>query len=106
MQYSFEAKCVLVMEQKEGEKASKHLQTKFNLDVSPNLDKTQYIDKYDLPTREGAQVLTNVFIQGLIGNIHASNQKGFWNDAEHLRFIISELERGFIEITKIDESTF
>lgn len=106
MEFSFEAKCVLQLEHKKGSKKSNHLETKFNLDVSNNLNRKQYIDENDLPTKDGSKVLTNVFVQGLIGNIHQAHEKGYWNDAEHLRYIISELERGFVSIVKVDSSTF
>ena len=102
----FESKCVLEVEHTKGAKTTKHLSTKFNLDVSDNLDKSQYIDAEGVPTQAGTKVLTNNFVQGLIGNIHQAHDKGYWDSAEHLRYIISELERGFIEITNSDTSTF
>lgn len=106
MKLSFEGRCVVEVEHEPGMEKPKHLQTKFNLDVSLNLDRKQYLDKEGLPTGPGVKTLSNVFVQGLIGNIHHAHQKGFWNDADHLRYIISELERGFVQITKTDTSTF
>lgn len=102
----FESKCVLELEHTKGEKTTKHLSTKFNLYVSDNLDKSQYIDAEGVPTQVGTKVLTNNFVQGLIGNIHQAHDKGYWDSAGHLRYIIAELERGFIEITNSDTSTF
>lgn len=106
MKFEFEGKCVLQMEHQPGEKTSTHVQSKFNLDVSRNLDRKQYLDAEGLPTADGAKALTNVFIQGLVGNIHLAQKKGYWNESEHIRYIISELERGFIQNAKIGESTF
>lgn len=106
MKFDFVGRCVLTMEHQPGMKTSKHVETKFNLDVSRNLDKKQYLDEDDLPTAAGVKALTNVFIQGLVGNIHHANEKGYWNDAEHIRYIISELERGFVQIAKTDKSNF
>ena len=106
MKFSFEAKCVIQLEHEKGMQTSKHLQTKFNLDCSSNLDRSKYLDSEDLPTKDGCKTLTNVFVQGSIGNIHHGQEKGFWNDAEHIRYIISELERGFVAIANTDTSTF
>lgn len=102
----FESKCVLEVEHTEGAKTTKHLATKFNLEVSENLDKSQYIDADGVPTAAGTKVLTNNFVQGLIGNIHQAHDKGYWDSAEHLRYIIAELERGFIAVTNSDTSNF
>lgn len=105
MIFDFEGRCVLQMEHKQGDKTSSHVQTKINLDVSRNLDRSQYLED-DLPTAAGSKVLTNVFVQGLIANIHNAHERGFWNDAEHIKYIISELQRGFVEIPIVGESTF
>jgi hypothetical protein len=106
MEFSFEAKVVLTLEHKTGMTRSKHISTDFNLDVSQNLNKKEYLNEKDLPTSKGSQVLTNVLIQGLIGNIHMAHQKGYRDSAEHLRFIIAELERGFIHVANVEESNF
>lgn len=106
MVFEFEGKCVLQIEHEPGMQTSKHVQTKFNLDVSRNLDRKQYLDEEDLPTAAGVKALTNLFVQGLVGNVHHAHQKGYWNDAEHIRYIISELERGFVQIANSDSSTF
>jgi hypothetical protein len=66
------------------------------LSVSDNLDKSKYLDSDDLATEVGALVVTQVLVQGLIGNIHYAHNKKYRDSAEHLRFIISELERGFV----------
>jgi hypothetical protein len=106
MEFSLEGRCVLELEHKAGSKISKHVQTKFALTVSKNLDSSKYNDKDGNLTKEGSHVLTNVFVQGLIGNIHLAHKEGFRNDAEHLRYIISELERGFIENVEVGTGKF
>jgi hypothetical protein len=106
MKFSFEAKVVLTLEHKKGMETSKHVATDFNLEVVGELDRKQYLDKEDLPTEAGSKVLSNVLVQGLVGNIHMAHEKGFRNSSEHLRWIISELERGFVAITYTDKSTF
>lgn len=86
-----------------GASSSTHVATDFRLDVSKHLDQSQYNDKRGLPTAMGSHALTNVFVQGLIGNIHHAHKNGFKNDAEHLRYIIEQLERGFVAIAEVGE---
>lgn len=76
--------------------------TNISMGLSENLDKSYYLDKEEYPTEEGVKTLTNAFIQGLVGNIHYAHQKNYRDSAEHLRFIISELERGFVEIVTVN----
>lgn len=106
MQFSFEAKVVLTLEHKPGATTSKHVSTDFNLEVIGQLDRKQYLDAQDLPTKAGSQVLSNVLIQGLVGNLHMAHEKGFRDSAEHLRWIISELERGFATVAHVEQSHF
>lgn len=44
----------------------------------------------------GADLITTTLVESLCAHIHACNQYGLRNDAEHLRNVISELERGFV----------
>ena len=43
---------------------------------------------------------------GLVGNIHNGHSQKHWDSAEHLRYIISELERGFVQVTHLKKSEF
>lgn len=106
MKFSFEAKVVLTLEHAPGMPKSKHVSTNFNLEVDPVLDRTQYLNNEDLPTKDGSKVLSNVLVQGLIGNIHFAHEQGFRDSAEHLRWIIEELTRGFATVANVDKSTF
>lgn len=106
MEFSFEARVVLTLEHEKGSTASKHVATDFNLYLGGPLDKKQYLDNQDLPTEVGSKALSNVLIQGLVGNIHMAHEKGFRDSAEHLRWIISELERGFVSVGKVKSSKF
>lgn len=100
----FKTTCSLTLEH-DGKNKPKHRETKFNLEVSPNLDRAAYLNK-GMPTAEGASVITQIFIQGLIANIHACHQKKYRDSADHLRYIMAELQRGFIEVVTIDEGFF
>jgi hypothetical protein len=106
MEFTIEGRCVVTLEHKEGQNTSSHVATDFNLDVSKNLNRKQYLDKEDLPTKDGTKALTQCFVQGLVGNIHQAHQKGYWDSAEHLRYIIAELERGFATVANAYTSNF
>lgn len=96
----------LKLEYQKGAGNSQHRGTEFNLDMSDNLNRDQYIDNEGLPTKEGSMVTSNVLVQGLVANIHLSHQKEFLDSASHLRWIISELERGFVTVADIHKSNF
>lgn len=104
MEFNFKAECVLTLEHNKGK--TKHLSTDFNLELSEGLNKDVYLDKEGLPTKQGSEALTNVFIQGLVGNIHQAHENGYRDSAEHLRYIIAELERGFVAVTEVTKSYF
>lgn len=105
MEFSFEATVKLTLEHKKGSETSSHVATDFNLDVSTNLDKKQYLYE-DLPTKNGSEMLTEVLVQGLIGNIHFSDQKGFKTSPQHLREIIAKLEKGFASVATVKPHNF
>lgn len=106
MEFTLEAKVVLTLEHKKGMRFSNLVATDFNLEVSDNLERSQYLDKENLPTELGSKGLSNVLIQGLVGNIHFAHEKGFQDSATHIRWIISELERGVASTANIKKSTF
>lgn len=106
MEFTFEGKVVLTLSHNKGDKSSKHVSTDINLFVGKGLKKDQYLDEEDLPTEEGTRSLTQCFVQGLVGNIHQGHEKGYWDSAEHLRYIISELERGFVTVANVSTSNF
>lgn len=106
MQFQIEGISVVTLDHTAGEKTSKYIKTDFNLSVSKNLDKKHFIDKNGYPTEKGTKALTQCFVQGLIGNIHNAHKEGFWDSAEHLRYIIAELEKGFVAPANVSKSTF
>jgi hypothetical protein len=69
----------------------------FALELSDNLDESAYFEKDGKLKEEGIKAVTNVLVQALLGNIHSGHQNKKYDSAEHLRFIIKELERGFVE---------
>jgi hypothetical protein len=106
MEITFEGRCLITLEHRESDNKSSLISTDFNLHVSKNLEESMYFDEELMPNGAGSKALTQCFIQGLVGNIHYSHEKGFRDSAEHLRYIISELERGFIQIADIKKSNF
>lgn len=91
---------------KEGHNRVQHLGVGFAIDVTEPLNKEQYVDEDGVPNKNGCFIATSVMVQGLLANIHVSHQQGFRDSAEHLRYIIAELERGFIEVPTIEKGTF
>lgn len=74
------------------------------LELDKSWDESKYINDNGTPTVKGTKTITNILIQGLVANIHGAHQTKQWDSAEHLRYIISELERGFVQIGDIDQS--
>lgn len=106
MEFQFEGKSVITLKQKD-DKKSTLVAIDFNLDVlSKEVDKDVYINKEGLPTQIGTKTLTQCFIQGLVGNIHQAHENGYWDSAEHLRYIIAELERGFSTVAEVSKGNF
>lgn len=97
MEFTFYGWCTLTLDYQPGAEGSKHISTDFNLEFPEKsiLSVEGYIDENGHPTAEGSKVLTEIFLQGLIGNIHIAHKKGFRDDVEHLMYIISKLEQGF-----------
>jgi hypothetical protein len=106
MEFEIEGRCVVTLDYSESDATSTHVSTDFNLDISKNVERKNFFDKEDLLTADGSKALSQCFIQGLIGNIHYAHQKGIWDSAEHMRYIISELERGFVIQANVSQSYF
>ena len=106
MEFSFKAEVVLNLKCNKGDKTSKHVSTDFNLEVSRNLDASNYLDSERLPTKEGCKVLTECLVQGLAANLHHAHQGGYRDSAEHLRHIIAQLEKAFVARTEISKGHF
>jgi hypothetical protein len=105
MEFSMTAKVVLTLDHTPGEKTSKHVSTDFNLEVSDPLDPKMYLEN-GIPNAEGTRSITNLLIQGLIGNIHAGDKMGYRDSASHLRYVIGELERGVFTVADTKKSFF
>jgi hypothetical protein len=100
MKFSFDAIVRLTLNHEKGSTTSTHIATDLRLEPGRGLDLKQYLD-HGRATKEGSRVLTKVLVSGLAANIHAAHQKGYKDSAEHMREIIAELERQFIEPAKV-----
>ncbi len=74
---------------------------KYRLEISDNLDPDLYYDAEHL-TMDGVKATSNCLIMGLVSNIHYAHKRGIRNDAEHIRWIIAELERGLATNFTVD----
>jgi len=103
IEFGFRAICELELRHKKGDTTSKHVATSFNLSVTNNLNRDSYFTTDGLLNSEGSKVLTNVFVQGLIGNIAQAAKNGFEDPQVHLERIITDLKKGIefdIQVTK------
>lgn len=86
----------------DGENKSTLQETSVRLEISKNLDKKKYLQKDGIPTGEGIKPMTLAFIQGLIANVKVADKRGWWKEADHMRYIIDELNRAFVSVHNSD----
>lgn len=79
-------------------------ETKVLLECS-NREARAWKDNKGVVNEIGMKAQTQGLIQGLVANIHYAHQKEMWNSAEHLRYIINELERGFAFANAMADTT-
>ena len=103
MEAFFSAEVVLCVDIDPKTKKAFHEFTQFNLLVEGPVHESAYLDETGLVNKEGSKALSTTLVQGLVANIHMAHEKGFRDSAEHLRWIIAELERGFVAIVDIKE---
>ena len=91
-------------EHENGAPTSTLKQVDLRLEVSGNLDKSNYVDD-GLPLKEAAKPIASTLVAGLLANIKNCHDKGWWKDHEQMHWIIDALERGFVEHTTVREAT-
>lgn len=101
-EFFFTATSELHLSSVDGEKKSVHEGCNLRLDVSEGLNKSRYLQN-DLPTKDGCHALTLTLVSAISVNIHYAHENGFRDSAEHLRYIISELERQFVQVPTISK---
>ena len=106
MRFGFQAVATIELEYSKEQTKSKLVASQITIDVSANLNKRAYINEDGAPTADGAKAMTNTFIAGLTANIHHSQKYGYWNESDHIRFIIEELQKGFVAQVKTTVEPF
>lgn len=103
MKYSFVVASKVIAEANFERGTSSMISCDVKLFADPKVE-SDWRDKNGELNKEGLKVQTQGLIQGLIANIHYAHQMGLWDSAEHLRYIIKNIERGFsaanVEATK------
>lgn len=105
MEFYFTVKARMSLSNTKGSGVSKLNSVDLGLEMSPNLQYDKYVSNGEL-TEEGSKVVTTTLCSALIAQIKNAHHYGLRDDAEHLRFVISELERGFVaqaDVEKIQE---
>lgn len=74
-------------------KTSQLIETKFKLEISPNLDQRIYLVDDTEPTHEGSKRLLSMFIVGLANVLKYQNSKGWCSLDEGYKSTVSELDR-------------
>ena len=101
MEFSFEVMTELLMDHQKGSTGSVVKASWQSLKLSPNLDKSQYLNGDNTPNAEGCKAITTTLVQGLINNLHYAHEQGYRDSAEHLRSIITHLEKGFASVVTV-----
>lgn len=101
----FEGRARLHLKQEPGAKTSQASHTDIRLETSSNVNKQVYYDGQGNMRQPALKPLTQTFIQGLIANVKYGHDRGWWNESEHMRYIIDELGRSFATPTEKPEDS-
>jgi hypothetical protein len=105
MEISFTGMARITLEWHKGMEMPKLLTADVGLSLSDNLDADHYVERgTTMPNGiAGVKALTQALLQGLQANIRAAHHHKHWNESEHIRYVIDELQRGFVEQIEIGE---
>lgn len=103
--YHFTAISKITLEHHTGEPTSILKTCDLRLEVSGNLDRTQYIDGKGLPRKKALKPISNALAAGIAANIRMGHEKGWWKDHEHLQYVIDQLQRHFVTNAEMGIST-
>jgi hypothetical protein len=98
-QFHFCAISKITVEHEKGAPNSVLKACDLRLEVSGNLDRSVYIDGKGLPRKEALKPITNALVHGIITNIRVGVNKGWWKEAEHMQYVIEQLQRAFVAQT-------
>jgi len=76
------------------------------LEPGPNLNRSLYVDKDDIPTADGAKAIIQCFIAGISAAITHAHQNGYRDESENLRHVINDLQRHFTAVKDADTTDY
>lgn len=94
--YHFAAISKLTLEYEKGAPASAVKSVDTRLEVSGNLERSEYVDSRGLLKKDGLKPMTQALVMGLISNMRMGAKKGWWKEHEHMQYVIDELQRAFV----------
>lgn len=106
MEFNLQGKSMITLDYEKGNETSTLVQTKILLSVDDRVDHDHFFKADGLPSAAGTKALSQCFTQGLVANIHQAHENGYWNNAEHLRYIIQQLENGFAHVGTVGEGEY
>lgn len=95
--FHFAAISKITLEHEQGAPTSVLKSSDLRLEVSGNLDKSVYIDSNGLPRKYALKPITNALLSGIITNIRNGAAKGWWSEGEHMKYVVEQLHRMFVE---------
>lgn len=63
------------------------------MDLSEDIERTQFYKTHDEINRKGVELLTQAFIHALVATVKAAHTSGEWDRTEHIEYILSEFKR-------------
>lgn len=106
MEYEIEVKSKCMYRWNQGDTTSQMLSSKLHLVIAPPLDASKYFMSPGMPSKDGSMMITANLVAAISGNIHYAHQNGFRDSAEHLLWVITELEKLFVEQHNIKRGTY
>ncbi len=103
--FHFAAISKITLEHEQGAATSQLKTTDLRLEVSGNLDRSQYIDGRGLPRKEAMKPITNALVHGLIVNIRNGARQRLVERREHMQYVMEQLQRAFVAVGDQTEST-
>lgn len=93
LQFHFVAIAKTEFIHKDGEEKSKAVHADVRLEVSKNLSKKHYHNSDGTPTQHAIKPTTIALVSGLVANVKYAAQQGWWNEQEHIDYIIEQIKR-------------
>lgn len=96
MEFHFAVISKMTLEQKKGEIKSFLKTADVRLEVSPNLDKSRYLDRDGLPLQDANMPILNTLVVGIVSHMRYAAQKGWMKEGEMMNYVTEQLHRAFV----------